>query len=147
MLEAASSAVRSYCEWHIAPSLTHTVTVEASAGVILLPTLQLTDVVSVTSVVSGSSPLDLANLSWKPNGIVSGLGCGEYVVEFIHGYDATPAELLRLVTAAASVGSTKVGALQQVGQVRYAADSAATSSAVSPDELAILNRYRLPPRP
>ena len=47
---AACDAVRGYCEWHIAPSVTETLTLDGPGGSVLhLPSAHVTAVASVTN--------------------------------------------------------------------------------------------------
>lgn len=70
LLMAASDAVRSYCGWHVAPSLDCTCTLTAEGRVAELP---LRDVTEVMSVEEDGQPVAY---DWKRSGMVRNLmGC------------------------------------------------------------------------
>lgn len=143
VLGASVAAVRSHCGWHIAPAKIETEVVDGLGPALLLPTLHLTAVTSIkrdgTEVPSG----------WKmrKNGVVRGPFCAdEYEVTFEHGYAQWPDDLLAVIADASGVPVT--GVLKQVGSVSYETSAAARSSvAFSPAQFAILDRYKIPPRP
>jgi hypothetical protein len=59
-LLAAQALVRSYCGWHIAPTITETITVDGWANnVLMLPTLWLLE---VSSIVVGDVEVDLSTV-------------------------------------------------------------------------------------
>lgn len=144
---AGIDAVQAYCGWHIAPSRSEAVRVEGDGGrVILLPSLHVTDATEVRDesgkVVTG----------WKvrENGVARGRWrCHElYEFDIVHGYDAMPGEVTDIIAELDGRGPGG-GALVQVGQVRYAtgSDGAPVGGSLTLAQKAILDRYKLPPRP
>jgi hypothetical protein len=139
LIGAATAEVRSYCGWHIAPEVTETVKVDGSGVALLLPTLHLTD---VTSITRDGVDVPLADVRWKPNGIVTGYTfSGEYDVTFTHGYDSTPEDVARVVAALASEGMDGLRRLKSWTKGPFS-ESYDEDSAQS-----VLDRYRLPSRP
>lgn len=141
LLGAASQEVRSYCGWHIAPETTETVTAEGMGATLLLPTLRLTDVVSISR---DGEPVDMTGVTWKPNGIVVGcaLGFGDLEVTFTHGYDETPADVAQAVSSIASDGIKGLRRLKSWTRGPFSE----SFTDVDPAR-AVLDRYRLPSRP
>lgn len=162
LLDAASAAVRGYCGWHIAPSLTETLTLDGSGGQVqTLPTLHLTD---VTEVLQNGTAVDLATVQWSAAGYLwrpcawSTPGCigapllRGVTVAIVHGYTPVPAELVAVVcsvAARAAVSPTGV-VREQTGpfSVTYSQTAPNTAGGVAllPAETAILDRYRIPGR-
>jgi hypothetical protein len=112
-LAAALAAVRSYCGWHIAPSLTTTVDVWSPDGSSLfLNTRALT---SITSVVQDAVTLPATSYIFDSFGVVSRTP-GSYfsrlsrsTVTFVHGYTALPADVEQVVLGLAqrSINDTR----------------------------------------
>lgn len=146
---AAISAIRGYCRWHIAPNLPETVTVDGSgAGVLLLPTLHLTEVTSITN--DGTAVDDLTVVQRSEMGalkITSGTWSEKYggVVAVIeHGYDFFPQELLAVARSLASSPGTP--ALQLTSgphSIQLSEAGQAGPSALQPLHKEILDRYRI----
>ena len=92
--------------WHIAPSVTETLTLDCDGGTrVVLPTLHLTDVTAVRDL-SGDSPVDITDFRWSRAGILyrgCGWPCGfqSLEVDIVHGYDTCPPELLPAIANAA----------------------------------------------
>lgn len=90
------AAVRSWCGWHIAPSVTETVKVEAEGGsVVLLPSLHVTDVTAARD----ESGRAVTNYKWRENGIVRGSWRRDelYAFDVVHGFDEMPTELQAII--------------------------------------------------
>lgn len=105
-IAAAEQSVRTYCGWHIAPSLTITDGRYRSGerGLVILPSLHVTDVasVSVDGRVLGTTEYD-----WEPCGFISrrvpSWPRDPYVtVSFTHGYEECPADVAAVVFELAS---------------------------------------------
>ena len=147
---AACEAVRSRCGWHIAPSVTETVTVDGSGGSVqFLPTLHLTALASITN--AGST---VSDPEWSESGMVRG-ACWTskfrgVVADITHGYDECPPEVLAVVRNLAESGAVMAGARQITSgphSVTLTEAAQAGASAMSPAHLAVLDRYRIPIRP
>lgn len=146
-LAQAEQQVRDYCGWHIAPSRAETMTLDGSGSyAMLLPTLRLT---GVTSVTNAGEAVDLATVEWSEAGILrcSSVWTWKFrgvVVEMTHGYDDVPASVAGVVRDIAARAVSNGGGLKSktIGPFSetYAVDLLST-------EMAVLDRYKLPPRP
>lgn len=92
---AAIAEIRAYCDWHIAPEVTETVTLTRSSGALVeLPTMRVASVQSVTNAgVAVAAP------EWDPAGLLYGSWADRrrgVVVEMTHGYAAWPPEVLKV---------------------------------------------------
>ena len=145
--DAAAAAVRAYCGWHIAPSVTETVTVDGSGGdVQFLPTLHLTDLASISS--DGTTVTDP---EWSAAGMVRGASWSRRFrsveATMTHGYDLCPPEILGVLHEAADRGLAG-SAASQVGQVSMGGVAGVPGAAAFiADRAGILDRYRIPNRP
>lgn len=132
LVDAAVATLRRIAGWHIAPSITETVTVDGPATKLLvLPTLWLTSVTAVRDV-SGATPIALSNWRAARAGMlrrVGGWPRGFLTVtaDIVHGYATTPPELFPVVAglcnlimldpdvAQESLGSWSVTARETLG--------------------------------
>ena len=158
MVDAAVVSVRRYCRWHIAPSVAETVRANADGCTVRLPSLHVTDVVSVTAVDSGSV---LSGWRWSAEGSVSGSfpqGFRTVAVEFTHGHDvADVADVLAVVVSicrrlaagglAAASGAAGPIVREQIGSYSYGMSDAFAQNLGSVDltdpERDMLAAYRL----
>lgn len=149
---SAGESVRSEVGWHIAPSITETVTIESEGTEYLfLPTLWLTSVTAVRNVSDPDNAVVLADWAASPTprfraGCLrrpGGWPCGELEVDIVHGYGSCPADLLPAVAAVArqSKKDTELSR-RDVGGVSLTFIDGLGSQAQ-----AAIDRYRLPPRP
>lgn len=149
IVRQAQGAIRRYCGWHIAPEVTETITLDGSGSRSLwLPSLYVTDIASITIEGEVKSADDY---DWSANGYVwSRYGywtCRprQIVVELTHGYSDIPEELVGVASSlAARRASSPAGVRrEQAGQVsmEYGAREFLA------DELQVLDRFKLPPRP
>ncbi|WP_417220510.1 hypothetical protein [Arthrobacter sp.] len=103
VIQSAAESVRTECEWHIAPVITETVKIRtAGAWFVLLPTMRL---VEVLGIAAGGQPV--TGWEWYQNGVIERRGGFPHVVEieFRHGYETCPPELLAVIAERASSGS------------------------------------------
>lgn len=144
---AVGESIRSEAGWHIAPSVTETLTLEGNGGRwLILPTLYLTAVTEVRDVTDPDSPVVLGDWSAAKTprfraGCLRrdcGWPCTDLEVDIVHGYDSCPSDLLPAAAALAQVAKVNKG-VSRVGGVQY------DLSAVG--DLSAIDRYRLPPRP
>jgi hypothetical protein len=165
--DQAVAAVRSYCGWHIAPSRTETLTLDGPGGnVLCLPSLHVTDVLSVTE---DENLLDPAlDYNWSEAGVLRRSWATGYWsgysgswwscamrgirVELTHGYDEWPVELAGIIQAVADrISDNPTGLEQQtVGPFteKYATSgTGGAGTAFAGADEAVLTRYKLPPRP
>lgn len=89
-VKAGQAAVRRFCGWHVAPSITETVKVDSYGGrVLMLRTKHLTELVSV--LINGVDVID--QVRWSESGILTLRGgcwpneVGAVEVTLSHGYD------------------------------------------------------------
>ena len=155
-IDAATALVRSYCGWHIAPSVEETVTLDGSGSSLLpLPSLHVTAVASVTE---DGTALTEDDYRWSASGWLRKT-CGCWTgkergveVTFTHGFDEAP-DVAGVVMAVASRGQ-----VSPRGEVRQQAGPFATTFSqfdagqgggivLLRPEMATLDRYRLPGRP
>lgn len=117
-VDAACAQVRDFCNWHIAPSVTETVTVPVRSGVLSLPSLHVTEVVSVDGTTDG--------FTWTSDGVVR-LSYGHHwsyrqtpaVVVFTHGYESCPLPVRQVVAQLASRGLVPEAQQKAVGPFTY----------------------------
>jgi hypothetical protein len=151
----AIAAIRAYCGWHIAPSVTETVTVDGpGTGALLLPTLHLT----ALGVVNNDGT-DVEDCQWSDRGVVrrpSGTtACGWTTklrgiqANITHGYDVWPGEVLGIAKAMASQGIGSLGARITSGphSIDLTAEAQAGAMSANALHLKILDRYRIGGRP
>jgi len=153
LLDQATALVRSYCGWHVAPSITETVSVAGSGvGSIALPSLWVTD---VSAVVEDGTSLLSTDFVWDPAGIVGRLGVPwttpdkVVTVTFTHGHArAEDFEAVVMAIAARAEASPDGVVRRQVGLVSetYSQTSSNVAGGVSllPHEKDALRAYRLP---
>lgn len=120
-LDAAAAAVRSYCGWHITPSVTETVEVWSPDGrSLFLQTLALT---AVASVVQDGTTLDSSECTFDSYGHIKRTSGSRFststrvTVEFTHGYADWPDDAKDVVLAMAqrSISDTR-GIVARPGQ-------------------------------
>lgn len=153
---AAVSAVRSYCGWHIAPSVTETVTVDGPGrGMLLVPTLHLT---AVSDVKNDGDPIpDPDKLQWSERGAVrtnrywSSAWRGVELT-ITHGYDDFPHEVLAvcrdMAKADGRIGASAMGSGPHTVQFGVTgAGVQAGAVGMSDLQKQILDRYRIGGRP
>lgn len=143
VVASSAEAIRNEAGWHIAPSVTETITIDSNGGpILMLPTLYLTAVTEVVDV-SGDTPTVLTGWRKSRAGMLSRQqgwphGFESVEVTFTHGYDACPAELFPVIAERTQrkVQQESLGSRS----VSYATDTGGVVSSV-------VARYKLPPRP
>jgi hypothetical protein len=152
----AEALVRAYCGWHIAPSRADVEeTLRGDGGAPLL--LRSLYVTAVASVVDDGTTLALTDdYIWSQNGVIRRAGywgTGDVVVTYTHGYDEPPAEVTAIVQAVAqrAVNNPGSSVRRQVGQVSDTYSQTGFNQSIPlallDAEKAILDHYRIPPRP
>lgn len=151
MLEGATSAIRNYCGWHVAPLVTEPMVLDGPGGQLLtLPTLRLA---AVTSLSIAGEAVDLTDLEWSASGEVW-RSCWpkrfrSVEITVSHGFDSAP-DLVQVVQqVVANAITSPLGATrEQAGP--FAVSWATTAPGVSGGlsllqrDLATLTLYRLP---
>lgn len=134
---AAIAAIRGYCGWHVGPEYAETVVLDGPGpGVLILPTQR---VVAVASVKNGGAIV--RDPEWSASGMIRGGWTTKFrgvEVTMTHGFETFPAELVAI--AKSLVGAAGRGG---VSQVTKGAHSVRWESAVGPEQLASMDRYRL----
>lgn len=150
--QAALASARALCGWHIAPLVSHTVTLDGDGSrLLLLPTLRLVSVESVKNdgaIVTGfeqstSGMLRLSGGCWSRK-------LGGIEVTFMHGFDELPADIAGVVLSAASRPAADIQPVQQgIGPftVSYGSWQAGGPTVFSYDQQAVLARYKIGQRP
>jgi hypothetical protein len=142
-IAAVTDSIRGRCGWHIAPSVTDTITVDGTGTrVVALPSLHVTDVDRVTE--RGAS----VDVEWNTIGLLRHphrwtSRWRAIEVTFTHGYAEVPADLVKVVAEAAlrlpdpgEAEMTKIGPFELASTIGFL-----------PDELEAIDRYRLLPNP
>ena len=151
VLDQATALVRAYCGWHVAPSVTETITVDGSGSSLqLLPSLYITDIASVTV-----DAVLVEGYTWSQAGYMRKAGCWpceQVTVTLTHGHASVPdvqAVVLGLASRAQKspdgVTRTQVGAISE----SYSLTGVGTAGGVTlvESDRAVLDRYRIPARP
>lgn len=148
VVDGAVGGLRSVARWHIAPSITETLTLDCDGGTrVVLPSLHVTAVTAVRDL-SGSTPAEITGFRWSKAGILfraGGWPCGFQVLEvdIVHGYAECPPELLPAIAAACqSVGVGRHLASKGIGPFT----ESYRDSTGQPADPAV-QRYTLPSRP
>lgn len=148
VVDAAVARVRREARWHIAPSVTETLTVTGYSGgeALLLPTMRLTAVTEVRDV-TGDTPVVLTGWDFSPAGYLTWHTwptCTTYYhrrtkfeVDVVHGYEQCPADLLPVIAAAAQ-GALTDSRIMVAGPFQF------RDSTTAPDPT--LAAYTLPQR-
>lgn len=159
LLAGASDAVRAYCGWHVAPSVTEELTLDGSGERVQpLPSLHVTELASVEEC---GELVEVSEYEWSVAGRLrrgwawtselQGL-----LVTLTHGFDPVPAALKVLVlglsarqlTNPSGVRSEAVGAVSVTyGEAGGSSGSGSVGSTLREVERAVLDRYRLEPEP
>jgi hypothetical protein len=157
LLDGATTAIRRYCGWHVAPRFKETVQLDTDGGRLLqLPTLRVHEIEKIE--VDGVE-LDKKTFRWTPKGMVELVdprtsfpsGFQRVRVTMTHGFDSAPdvAQVVRQIVANAissSMGATR----EQAGQVSVSwsltAPNVAGGISLLARDLAVLDSYRLPGR-
>lgn len=137
-IAAVTEWVRGRCGWHIAPSVTETLTVDAvDTCVVALPSLHVTDVDEVTE--SGAT----VDVEWNTAGLLRHprrwSGRWRSVEATItHGYPTVPADLFKvIVESVLRLGAPGDQIMKKVGPFEV------SESTFTYDELATIDRYRI----
>lgn len=152
-LDQVTAAVRAYCGWHVAPSVSEPVTVLGDGGsVLVLPSLHVT---AVSSVVDGDGD-PVEGWSWHAEGVLTGRTWTrdtKYVVTLTHGHDEAPdvaGVIAELVGARISYPSGQAPSAVSLGSARVSfvgAGGAPIRAFASEAQMAVLDRYKIPSRP
>lgn len=142
VVTAAGGQVRAECEWHIAPTITETVTVETGRSTVaLLPSLHVVNVTAIRD--EDGKVLDGWRVTKNTGVLTRKAGWPEVIeVDLEHGYPSCPPELLPVVAQRAQ--RVKAGIVTQENIGARSVSFRAEPFTASVDVVA---RYKLPPRP
>lgn len=144
LLDGATGAVRTHCGWHIAESVTETVTLDGSGATILtLPSLHVT---AVNSVTEDGDAVTVADIEWSAAGFLKRSTAWTsklrgVVVNLTHGYATTPPEVRDIVLAAAARTSAMPVPVEREQVGDYSVSYAKVS--LLSHELNVLDRYTI----
>jgi hypothetical protein len=145
----AQARVRSYCQWHVAPEITETVTLDGRGSKFLaLPSLRVAE---ITSVTEEGTLLTTDDYDWSASGYIERRNGywterpRQIVVVFKHGFVDVPDDLIGVAAAWAARAATSPSGVRREAAGGVSRDYG--DSDLFADEKAILDRYRLPPRP
>lgn len=153
-LEGASSMIRAYCGWHIAPSITETLILDGPGGRVLgLPSRHVTGIATISQQ---SSIIASTGYKWSALGEVQrkdwsfwSTDYRDIEVTLTHGYTACPPDLrqaiLGIVTRALSspTGATREQTLTTSITWATTAPGVSGGLAVLGGETSILDAYRI----
>jgi hypothetical protein len=163
--DTAIAYVQTYCGWHIAPSVTETLTLDGPGGnVLVLPSLYVTDVSAITEdgtvLADGTDPDVPADYTWSQAGIVrrswaTGIWsgwCGVWwtsqlrgiQVDLTHGYDTWPLDLAAVIGTISERVKDNPSNLEQITVGPFSEKYATGGASISDGDLMVLNKYRLP---
>jgi len=157
-IDQATALVRGYCGWRVTPSAAETVTLDGSGtSTQILPSLHVT---AITSVTYDGVLLDAADYTWSPIGVIEYLragpyfisacrwltGLGKVVVVMEHGYPEA-ADLAGIILARADRGQNVPDRVKSTTMGPRSEAYSDAGQEFSMEELAVLDRYRLPGRP
>lgn len=157
-LDAASSAIRNACGWHVAPSLSCECDVSADGTAFALPAMGVT---SVESIEIGGATVDPSKYEWCDDGMVRSTpynrwphGWRSIHVAFVAGFDAdATADLAAIVAQVASNNLAAAPGVrrEQAGGVSidYNSNGSGGSGGISllERDRALLAPYKMPPVP
>lgn len=139
MVDASLAAVRRWCRWHVTPHRSETFTVDVDGRLARLPSLRVTDVVSVVDADSGM----FSGVSWSEVGVLTlpaiPQGFRALTVEVEHGWPlgevpdvlAVVASIARRFAAgglAAAAGQLGPVVREQIGAYQYGMSDAFASA-------------------
>lgn len=148
IVDAAVADIRAEARWHIAPVVTETVTVSASGGLLILPSLRVVTVTAVRNVTD-VTPRTVTGWRLRPGGLLWLPYAGPYVggvfeVDLQHGYATTPKDLLPVIASRAAE-TAAASSTRLVSQRRVSLDDYSEQSVYRDTADPVLARYSLPP--
>jgi hypothetical protein len=156
IVEQVQAAIRAYCGWHIAGTLTESVRLDGGGSRHLwLPSLHVT---AVEEVTDSDVDLTVDDYDWSAIGYLQRRGAcwstrpRQVQVTYTHGYPVVPRELIGVAAAIAAraIASPSGNTDESAGAVRISHGTFGGVSggiALLEHERQLLDRYKLPPRP
>lgn len=119
-VDAAAASMRGTAQWHIAPEVTETVTVDGVSGqVLVLPTLKIVSVSEIRDVTDGGSEVitgwEIRRQSMLTRRQGWPCGIGSIEVDLTHGFASTPADLFPVAAEAAQLSQATAVSQKSVG--------------------------------
>ena len=153
LIDQATALVRRYCGWHVTPERTETMALDGSGGRSLrIPSLHVTGVSAVTNDGTAYTDDDFAwssvgTLTRGPRTGIWAEGPRKVRATVTHGYSPDDAaDLASVIMARATRMQASPGSASRV-QAGPFSEQYESGSGFTSDEMATLDRYRLPPRP
>ncbi|WP_410877364.1 hypothetical protein [Nocardia sp. A7] len=143
-LDSVIQDIRDYCGWHIAPSITQTLTLDGPGRrTLLLPSLYVT---AITAVTEDGTAVPADQFDWSEKGMLrhrSGLWTDRWrgiTVTLTHGYDQAPAGVIGVIAdVVADALSVPLGTVpEKMGPFEFGGGGTAFKG----HQLAVLSRYR-----
>lgn len=144
-LDGVIADIRAFCGWHIAPSITETLTLDGPGRrTLLLPSLYVSSVAAVTEDGTEVAP---ENYDWSEKGMVrrrNGLWSERWrgiTVTLSHGYAEAPAGVLGVILdVVADALAVPLGTVpEKMGPFEFGGGGTAFKA----HQLAVLGRYRV----
>jgi hypothetical protein len=149
ILRQAQGAIRRYCGWHIAPEVTDTITLDGNGTrVLALPSGYVTDVEAITNE---GTALTTEDFDWSESGYVhhrTGWWTDrprQVVVTLTHGYPDIPDELIGVASSLASRRASSPAGYKRETTGPFSVEHGGRE--FLRDELDVLDKFKLPPRP
>jgi hypothetical protein len=162
LLDAASSTIRRYCGWHVAPVVTEQVVVDGRGGHSqLLPTLRLVDLLALSIWQVGGTDLviDPLTVEWSRDGYLRQSACARWperlrgiTATIEHGFEDYGDLAIMSMTMVARATTNPYGLTSQaVGGVSIGMSTTASGQAggvvLFDGQMAELDSYRIFGRP
>lgn len=160
-VSAASGIIRTYCGWHIYPSLTFTLTMDGKGGeFFFLPSKYVTAVTALSVTDSDGTVtalVDGTDYQWNQQGVLERISLNGYgttcwpwtlqsvTVSFTHGYDTPPDEITALCQSIAKRWPSFASAWdsKRLGSASLSAGANAKFGDLTPLEAMVLSRYKV----
>ncbi|MGV0793025.1 hypothetical protein [Mycolicibacterium sp. XJ1819] len=154
LLARGVAAARRFCGWHVTPQRVGDVqTLDGRGGpLLILPTLALAE---LTEVTEDGTAVDVTDLHVSARGLVSkksgahwSCNLGAITVKMTHGFDAAPDFQAAVLSWIDRMSLAPTGGRARViGPFQYSDEAMAAGTTFSASERALLDLYRLEPRP
>lgn len=144
-LDGVIQDIRDFCGWHIAPSITQTLTLDGPGRrTLLLPSLHVT---SIAEVTEDGTAVPADQFDWSEKGMLrrrSGVWSDRWrgiTVELTHGHTSAPAGVLGVIVDVVSEAmAVELGTVpEKMGPFEFGGGGTAFKS----HQLAVLSRYRV----
>lgn len=101
VIAAVAEQIRSICGWHVAPTLSETLTVDSDGErTLFLPSLRVVEVTAVRDLTDPNNPKTIDGWTWSEDGMLTRKHGGYWPeglraleVDITHGYETCPSDL------------------------------------------------------